>query len=243
MRLSSFGRGLSFVTLGLVVLPFLVRESSVEPQRSSARFAVPFERSLERPLATLRRAPPAATEPAPSATEAVRSEVVLRVHPLPSPKRHAAEPPPPPPYSLVIPVAGVRPQDLTDTFGDPRDSTRIHRAIDILAPTGTPVVAAVGGHVIRTHTSALGGLTVYQAGPDSAWVFYYAHLDRYADGLHPGMAVAQGDTLGYVGETGNAPIPHLHFAVWKARPGSKRLWGGRAVNPYPLLSPAEPPRP
>jgi murein DD-endopeptidase MepM/ murein hydrolase activator NlpD len=228
MRVSPFGRGLSLVTLGLVALPLLVHERSAEP--AMARLALPAERAQEpSPVAPRPSDRPSSPEPAPT-------EVVLRVRPWAPPElRDAGTPLTPPPYPLRIPVAGVRPEDLTDTFRDPRDSTRIHRAIDILAPVGTPVVAAAGGHIIRRHASPLGGLTVYQVGPDSAWVFYYAHLDRYADGLRPGQAVAQGDTLGFVGETGNAPIPHLHFAVWKARPGSRRLWGGRAINPYPLL--------
>jgi murein DD-endopeptidase MepM/ murein hydrolase activator NlpD len=232
IRPRAFGRGLGLVTLGLVVLPLLVRECSLEvaapPAR--ARFALPATGPPAAPLVTLRS--PGGSVPAAPPTP----DVVLRVRPLPAAEpRSASAPPAPPPYPLLIPVAGVRPEDLTDTFGDARDSARVHRAIDLLAPTGTPVVAAVDGHIIRKHTSDLGGLTLYQVGPDSAWVFYYAHLDRYAEGLRAGSAVAQGDTLGFVGETGNAPIPHLHFAVWKARPGSKRLWGGRAVNPFPLL--------
>lgn len=157
--------------------------------------------------------------------------------PPPAPPPPAPNPPPAPPaYPVHLPVAGIAAADLTDSFDARRSGGRTHRAIDIMAPTGTPVLAAVDGHVVRTHESALGGLSVYQVGPDSAWVFYYAHLDAYAPGLEPGRAVTQGDTLGFVGMTGNAPVPHLHFAVWKVRPGSSRLWGGRAINPYPLLT-------
>jgi murein DD-endopeptidase MepM/ murein hydrolase activator NlpD len=171
------------------------------------------------------------------------AEIVLNVRPFAPPALRPTTPvsAPPPPYRLRMPVAGVRSEDLADTFADKRDSTRIHRAIDLLAPTGTPVVAAVGGRILRLHTSPLGGLTVYQSGPTGGWVFYYAHLDGYAPGLRPGQTVAAGDTLGYVGETGNAPIPHLHFAVWNVRSGGQR--GGRAVNPYPLLrASGDPPR-
>ncbi len=227
---SSFGRTLALVALGLLAIAQFARVSAVE-HRPGAQFARAAHAAAVVPPRPIRRVA------VPMKSAATPTEIVLRVKPLAAP-----EPPPvvlaplaPPPYSLLMPVAGVRPSELVDTFGDPRDSTRVHRAIDILAPTGTPVVATVGGHIIRTYTSGLGGLTVYQVGPDSAWVFYYAHLDRYAEGLHAGQAVVQGDTLGYVGETGNAPIPHLHFAVWKARPGSKQLWGGRAINPYLLL--------
>lgn len=225
----AFGRLLTLVAFGLLLLATFAHSDASEP-RPGARFAgSSTHRVADRPPVPVRRT--ATSAPAPT-------ELVLRVKPLaiPAPRTDALPPLAPPPYPLIIPVLGVEPGDLVDTFGDPRDSTRVHRAIDLLAPTGTPVVAVADGHIIRKHSSELGGLTVYQVGPDSAWVFYYAHLDRYADGLRAGQAVAQGDTLGYVGETGNAPIPHLHFAVWKARPGSRRLWGGRAINPYDLLA-------
>jgi murein DD-endopeptidase MepM/ murein hydrolase activator NlpD len=229
---SAFGRVLALVALGLVALATLLRPDVAEP-RAGAQFAGAAHRAVIVPPVPIRRA----TLPT-TALADEPAEVVLKVKPLATPASPTAALPPlaPPPYPLLIPVVGIEPGDLVDTFGDPRDSTRVHRAIDILAPTGTPVIAVADGHIIRKHTSGLGGLTVYQVGPDSAWVFYYAHLDRYADGLRAGQAVAQGDTIGYVGETGNAPIPHLHFAVWKARPGSQRLWGGRAINPYTLLA-------
>lgn len=226
---SSFGRGLSFLALALVVVPLLARTDS-EDRDHRARLAFSDEVAPDGPRVTIRHADRSAP------TDSARSEIVLNVQPLAPPPPPIAVPvsAPPPPYELMIPVAGVRPEDLTDTFTDLRDSTRTHRAIDILAPTGTPVVAAVGGRILRLHTSALGGLTIYQMGPTSGWIFYYAHLDGYAEGLRAGQVVAAGDTLGYVGETGNAPIPHLHFAVWQVRPGRQR--GGRAVNPYPLLA-------
>lgn len=229
---TSFGHMLALVALGLLGLAYFARANDLEP-RPGARFAHAHSGARVEMPPPLRRMPVAVFT-----LEAAPTEILLRVNPLasPAPTRGARPPLAPPPYALIIPVVGIKPGDLVDTFGDPRDSTRVHRAIDLLAPKGTPVVAVVDGHIIRKHTNMLGGLTVYQVGPDSAWVFYYAHLDRYADGLRAGQAVAQGDTLGYVGETGNAPVPHLHFAVWKARPGSRRLWGGRAINPYGLLT-------
>lgn len=228
---SSFGRALALVAFGMLALAQLARVSAVESRPGAQLVSATHQAAVVPPVRIRRAATPPEMTAAPT-------EIVLKVKPFAAPEPGTETLPPlaPPPYPLIIPVAGIQPDALVDTFGDPRDSTRIHRAIDILAPTGTPVVAAVDGHIIRTHTSELGGLTVYQVGPDSAWVFYYAHLDRYADGLRAGQAVAQGDTLGFVGETGNAPIPHLHFAVWKAHPGSKRLWGGRAINPYFLLN-------
>ena len=231
---SSFGRGLSFLALALVVVPLLARDDG-EDRDHRARLALPTEASPDAPRVTIRRADRS------TAADSARSEVVLNVRPLAPPEPRIAVPvsAPPPPYDLLIPVAGVRPEDLTDTFADLRDSTRTHRAIDILVPTGTPVVAAVGGRILRLHTSALGGLTIYQMGPTNGWIYYYAHLDGYAEGLRAGQTVAAGDTLGFVGETGNAPIPHLHFAVWQVRPGTQ--FGGRAVNPYPLLTGSEQP--
>lgn len=178
---------------------------------------------------------PAEPEPAPEPLLPEAEPAPPPAPPLTPPP--APDPPPAPPtYPVHIPVAGITAADLTDTFSARRSGGRTHRAIDIMAPTGTPVLAAVDGHIVRTHESALGGLSVYQIGPDSAWVFYYAHLDAYAPGLEAGRAVAQGDTLGFVGMTGNAPVPHLHFAVWKVRPGRTRLWSGRAINPYLLLT-------
>lgn len=166
--------------------------------------------------------------------------VVLRVAPLAVPVLLpvAPEPAPPPPYPLVVPVAGIAPDDLVDTFADFReDSTRTHRALDILAPTGTPVVAAAPGRIVRLHTSPRGGLTVYQLGPDGRYVYYYAHLDAYADSLRAGQSVAAGDTLGTVGSSGNADadVPHLHFAIWRQRRGGTGL-GGAPVNPFEALT-------
>lgn len=226
---SSFGQGLSFLALALVVFPLLARVDA-EQGGTRARLDLPSAVQPSEARVTIRRPGPRGAPPA------APSEIVLNVQPFapPAPRLTAPVSAPPPPYALLIPVVGVRPDDLVDTFADLRDSTRIHRAIDILAPTGTPIVAAVGGRILRLHNSTLGGLTVYQAGPSGGWIYYYAHLDGYAPGLEAGQRVAVGDTLGYVGETGNAPIPHLHFAIWKARAGSQR--GGRAVNPYPLLS-------
>lgn len=231
---SSFGRGLSFLALALVTFPLLARVDAEERgARAQLDIQTPEPPSEARPTIRPSRRP--------EAVGAAPAEIVLNVQPFATPALRPTTPvsAPPPPYRLRIPVVGVRPEDLADTFADKRDSTRIHRAIDILAPTGTPVVATVGGRILRLHTSTLGGLTVYQSGPTGGWVFYYAHLDGYAPGLGPGQTVAAGDTLGYVGETGNAPIPHLHFAVWKVRPGGQR--GGRAVNPYPLLRTSEGP--
>lgn len=138
---------------------------------------------------------------------------------------------------LAIPVAGVEPGDLVDTFRAARSEGRMHDAIDILAPRGTPVVAAAPGEVVRLFTSDKGGLTVYQLGADGRTVYYYAHLDAYAPGLKAGQRVRRGQAIGTVGDTGNA-VPgntHLHFAIWRAA-GRADFWDGDPVNPYPLLA-------
>ena len=138
---------------------------------------------------------------------------------------------------LLIPVAGVGPSRIEDTFTADRDGgERQHSAVDILAPRNTPILAADDGMVLRMSTNTLGGITVYATDRDQAFVYYYAHLDRYYAGLTPGRAIQKGDTLGYVGTTGNAPktVPHLHFQImiW---PSDGRWWNGEPVNPYPVL--------
>lgn len=140
--------------------------------------------------------------------------------------------------ALAIPVVGVKPAQLVDTFNDARESgVRIHDAIDIMAPRGTPVIAAASGTVEKIWQSDKGGLTVYVRSPDKRSIYYYAHLDSYADSLAEGKTVKAGDPVGTVGSTGNASPdgPHLHFAVMMA--GSEDSWsGGTAINPYPLLT-------
>lgn len=140
------------------------------------------------------------------------------------------------PQGLLVPVQGVKFGQITDTFDQPRGKERHHQALDIMAPRGTPVLAATDGRVVKLFNSKPGGLTVYEFDPSSTYAYYYAHLDRYADGLKEGMAVKRGDVLGYVGSTGNASAeaPHLHFAVVLLTP-EKQWWTGTPVDPYPML--------
>lgn len=137
---------------------------------------------------------------------------------------------------LEIPVAGMTMRDLHDTFDEGRDDSRTHRAMDILAPRGTAVVAADSGRLIRIGFNALGGNTIYASDPQGRVVYYYAHLDAYQPRLVAGAAIARGDTLGFVGTTGNAPkdTPHLHFQVMRMSPDG-RYWDGEPINPYPLF--------
>lgn len=138
---------------------------------------------------------------------------------------------------LIIPLPGVQPSELRDTFHEPRGGgTRIHEALDILAPRGTPVLSASAGRVLKLHNSKDGGLMVYAADASDRFVLLYAHLDHYADGIQDGLPLRQGQVIGYVGTTGNAPLntPHLHFAI--AHPKDVKLWWtGEAIDPRPLL--------
>lgn len=139
--------------------------------------------------------------------------------------------------SLLIPVRGIGPGQLRDTYHDPRSGGRVHNAIDIMAPGGSPVVAAVDGTIHRLRTGGLGGVTIYQLGADGRTLYYYAHLQRYAAGIREGMVVRAGEVIAYVGDTGNAGRGnyHLHFSVGRLTDPS-RWWDSENVNPYPLLA-------
>jgi murein DD-endopeptidase MepM/ murein hydrolase activator NlpD len=137
--------------------------------------------------------------------------------------------------AIVIPVEGVRAENLRDNFHEAR-AGHMHGALDIMAPRGTPVLAAVDGTVRKIFTSKAGGLTIYETDPAETTIYYYAHLDRYATGLTEGMPLRRGSVIGYVGTTGNAPenSPHLHFAI-ALLPPSKEWWRGDPIDPYPIL--------
>lgn len=140
--------------------------------------------------------------------------------------------------TMVIPVSGVAAAQLSDTYTQSRSGgARLHEAIDIMAATGTPVVAAAPGKVEKLFLSEAGGKTIYVRSADGRTIYYYAHLDQYQAGLAEGQQVAQGARLGTVGSTGNASpeAPHLHFAVMRTQPGAKWWEPASAVNPYPLL--------
>ena len=139
----------------------------------------------------------------------------------------------------VVPVANVGPGALTDTFTQSRaGGARIHNAIDIMAPTGTPVVAAAAGTVEKLFLSDEGGKTIYIRSPDRQIITYYAHLDAYAPSLREGAQVTRGQVLGTVGYSGNAApdAPHLHFAVMRTKPDKSWHEPAVALNPYPLLT-------
>ncbi len=139
--------------------------------------------------------------------------------------------------SLVVPVAGVTPAELRGSFHAPRGGgTRQHNALDIPAPRGTPVISATPGRVLRLFNSKAGGLMIYAADATERFILMYGHLDRYADGIKDGMRLERGQTIGYVGTTGNAPpsLPHLHFAIARTNNVS-RWWNGTPIDPTPLF--------
>ncbi|QIK80603.1 peptidoglycan DD-metalloendopeptidase family protein [Lysobacter sp. HDW10] len=137
---------------------------------------------------------------------------------------------------LLIPVHGVASSQLTDTFSDARSGGRVHDAIDIMAPAGTPVVAVADGTIVKLFNSKLGGTTLYQFDDQGEVAYYYAHMQAYAPNVVENMKVKQGDVIGYVGSTGNASptAPHLHFAIMVLGP-EKDWWKGVAINPFPFL--------
>ncbi|MBB1473016.1 MULTISPECIES: M23 family metallopeptidase [unclassified Luteimonas] len=192
--------------------------------------------------------------PAPEAGAEDRAGPVDR-GPSRATRRHTTQPPSPPgrpvaiatrprtalplplPSGLVLPVQGVVPAQLSPTFEDARSEGRVHEAIDIMAPTGTPVLAVADGHVEKLFDSAQGGLTIYQFEPGGRFAYYYAHLDGYAPGLAEKQQVRQGQVIGYVGSTGNADPagPHLHFAIFVLGP-EKQWWKGTPIDPFPLFT-------
>jgi murein DD-endopeptidase MepM/ murein hydrolase activator NlpD len=173
----------------------------------------------------------AAVEPAPMAAPA---------EPAPG-----SEPPPPAPRPadalaerrLIVPVKGIAVAALKDNYST-RRGKRMHNALDIMAPRGTPVLAADDGRIAKAYSHPLGGLSIYQYDPGESFAYYYAHLDAFAAGLREGARVQRGDVIGYVGTTGNATptAPHLHFAIFRLGP-ERKWWRGSAVNPHPYLVP------
>ena len=208
-------------------------------------------------LQTPRRSPPAPPEPGNPGAESARKPpparaeaVEPKAEPVPVAPPPATSPAPEQPTSvtaadldyigsrnLLIPVAGVKASDLRDTFSQARSEGRQHNALDIMAPQETAVLAATDGVAIKLFQSNRGGITLYQLDPSGRYVYYYAHLMRYAERIAEGKQLRRGEVIAYVGDTGNAGAGnyHLHFAISKlTRP---RDWsGGDPINPYPLLA-------
>lgn len=185
---------------------------------------------------SLPEAPTAEAEPAPATTGTVAPAAEPSVAATDATALPAAPVPMPREPKLLLPVAGVKASQLSDTFTDARGQGRSHDAIDIMAPTGTPVFAVEDGTIAKLFDSKPGGLTIYHFDVAKQLAYYYGHLDRYAEGLAEGQAVKRGDVIGYVGYTGNASpeAPHLHFAIFILGP-EKQWWKGTPVNPYRYL--------
>jgi len=228
-------RGVRVACLALGAAALLLAGCDREPVRTVviSKPAAPASSPLPPAPASL---PPITTEPEPPAAQSVPP-----VPTVSSPRAAgdadgaallAARP-------LIVPVEGVRPQALMDTYEQGRGQ-RKHEAIDIAAARGTRVLAVDDGKVAKLFTSVPGGLTVYQFDPSGRLSYYYAHLDRYAPGLKEGQALKRGDLVGFVGSTGNASaeVPHLHFAVFRLGP-DRKWWQGDPVNPYPALRNAQ----
>ena len=184
------------------------------PERPKARLEA--EKSKENPPPSL----PASPYPAPPLTNPINDEDLNFI---------AGR-------NLLIPVAGKAAADLHDNFDQVRSEGRQHNAMDIMASQGTPVLATADGVVARLFQSERGGITLYQLDPSGRYVYYYAHLMGYADGIVEGKQLRRGETIAYVGDTGNAGAGnyHLHFAISKV--SSPRQWsGGDPINPYPFL--------
>jgi murein DD-endopeptidase MepM/ murein hydrolase activator NlpD len=172
----------------------------------------------------------------PEMGESVPSPIVTSEPSVPSPTAAAAPEESLGEGTILIPVQGIRANQLTDTFAAARGAGRSHDAIDIMAPVGTPVLAAVDGQIVKFFDSVQGGITIYEAGADGRYMYYYAHLQRRADDVHEGDSVKQGRAIGYVGDTGNAGPGnyHLHFSIARVA-DPKRYWEGTYIDPYPYL--------
>jgi len=217
--------------LGFVLGAFVVASfQNIAAIHSGRHPSLPRETAIDEP---------ASATPAPSATAtsgrmtvpaASSSTTVTSVPPPSEAERELAE------RNLAIPVQGVNTSELVRSFADPRTGHE-HGAIDILAPRNTPVLAVEDGTIAKLFVSKLGGNTIYQFDPAQRFCYYYAHLERYAEGLKEGDAVHRGQVLGYVGTTGNAPpnTPHLHFAITILN-ADHHWWEGTAIDPYDVLA-------
>lgn len=140
-------------------------------------------------------------------------------------------------YPLMVPVEGVEPRSVKDTFHQPRSGGRIHMATDILAMRGTPILSASDGRIIKLSTGGSGGIVIYVADASGRYLHYYAHLDGYAPEVKDGLKVREGQVIGFVGTTGNAPpnTPHLHYQVMRA---DKDYWNGTPIDVRPFMTKA-----
>lgn len=216
-----FAASLGFLA-GMLVMAAVV---AIFPSGASRVATTPVEaRSAEIEVRPSKKETPPAVTPPPAQT--VAASPSMSANPLEDLRQR----------NLTLPVQGIKKEDLRDNFNEMRGGTRRHEAIDVLAPRNTPVLAVEDGEIGKLFLSEAGGITIYQFDPTERYVYYYAHLERYADGVKEGAKVRRGDVIGYVGTTGNAPrdTPHLHFAIFKMG-DDKRWWEGTAIDPYSVL--------
>ena len=214
-------RNVPLAILRAIVVLATLCLAALAPSLLSAQTAQPADADpLSRLIQNLRRESQKTDAPATPAAPAA----------APAPQRQSFA------RMLLIPVEGITPSRLRNTYDDSRSGGRRHDAIDIHAPRGTPVLATADGTIIKLHSGARGGLSLYQMDDDGRTRYYYAHLERYAPGMREGVRVKQGDVIGYVGDTGNAQRGdyHLHFSIARLFDRS-RWWDGVNLNPYPLL--------
>lgn len=200
----------------------------------TSRFAIPLLAFTAACAPALRPLPPMAPLPEPPA-ESPEPEVVDAPEARPveslAPELLALRA-----RGLLVPVEGIQPEKIYDSFDDSRDGERVHNAIDILAKRGTPVVAADDGVILRVGTNHLGGNVVWATDATRTFAYYYAHLERWARGLREGQAVSRGEVIGYVGTTGNAPrnVPHLHFQLLRIT-DARHFTSGPPIDPLPYF--------
>lgn len=115
---------------------------------------------------------------------------------------------------LRVPLDGFNLDSIKGSFNELRGGTP-HHASDFPAARNTAIHAVANGQVAKIFESKAGGHTVYQFDPSQKYIFYYAHLEKYSEGLKDGQELKRGDVIGYVGTSGNAPpdTPHLHFSL------------------------------
>jgi len=225
--------GLLGFVLGAFVVASLGNTGGVQRKSAAAATAVAASTPLAPLVEPLKAPESTAVDESPNAVVEVPAPTSGRTGVIPSNAPEAVDLTA---RRLTIPVAGVPADKLVRSYHDSRSGKREHEAIDILAPRNTPVVAVEDGVVAKLFNSKAGGLTVYQFDPSQHYSYYYAHLDRYADGLKEGDQLKRGQVLGYVGTSGNAPkeTPHLHFAVYRLT-ADKRWWEGTPIDPYDIL--------
>ncbi len=226
---------LGFIAGSLGLYYFLWRTGGLTPGHPLSRTTADItSRGVAGPIVAVNETPPPATTPETTAPARTVSDASAEATPALSFTPLAGftlgrEP-------LVMPVVGARAADLRDSFEEAGGAKGHHDGIDIPAPRGTAVVAAVDGSIEKLFTAKDSGLTVYEFDRERAYCYSYAHLDHFAEDLREKQLVHRGDRLGYVGSTGDLPgeAPRLHFTILRLGP-EKQWWLGTPVNPYPFL--------